>query len=195
MLKFKKIVSLMCGAMLLMTLCSTSVFAAEQDKTVNALASGKANKSYEIIVKGKENIEAYQKAGLVRVPGQIVGDDSLVQSGTISILGISIPTSTWNLNNGSRSFTYSISSYIYSNYKYVPYWDGSICQIITPSSNQNLKIQLYNASNNSLVSTQLNGYIDSETLFQRSGLDVAGSYYYKYTSNSGTWISGSGLVY
>lgn len=195
MLKSKKIITLILGAVMIGIFCSTSAFAATiTDKATNN--SKDANKPYVIVVKGKDNIEAYKKAGMIRTfNGEVLGNDTLVEKGTIITMGTQPPTAIWDLNKGSRSFTYNMSTYVYSNYAYIPnavaldFW-----HLITPNSYQRLKLQCYKKSNNALFGT-FDDYIDDDTYIGFGGMDIGEKYYFKYSSPNGNWISGSGVVY
>lgn len=182
--------------MMIFTLCSTLTLV---NSSGNAMAANKTeiSKPFVMVVKGHDNIEAYKKAGIIRPCGTILGNDTLVQNG-IGVKGSQIPTATWDLNSGSRSFTYSISSYIYSNYAYRPnVVDIDIWQNISPNSNQKLRIDCYQKSNNSLKGT-FNDYIDDDISIGFGGpnsMDIGHFYYFKYSSPTGNWIAGSGVVY
>lgn len=153
-------------------------------------------KPYAIVVSGEENINAYKKAGIIRsyTPKGTSNEKGVSMLSDISPRGASIPTTNWNLaNNNSRKFNYSMSSYLYSDYKYTPdpiYLD--IWHELVPNQAQKFKLQCYKASNNSLFDTF---DLDIDDIIAVGLATPLGQYYFKYTSTNGSRISGSGLVY
>ncbi len=175
------------------------VFSIESFASVNEDVQ-KQNKPFIVIIKGKNNIEAYKKAGLIPTRNGIVSSkiDKLDENitGQTGSKGTNPPTSTWDLNNSSYNFSYSMSNYVYTNYKYYPYAaDCSIYQDITPNTIQKLKIDYYLGTNNSHLGTLFNDYIDDDIAIGLGNLDIAKTYYFKYSSPNGTSISGSGTIY
>lgn len=152
---------------------------------------------YAIVVTGEENIAAYKEAGIIRsYDYKDISDKKEVSKlSDIGPMGTSIPTTNWNLANGnSRSLSYSMSSYLYSDYKYTPdpiYLD--IWHEIVPNQAQDLRIQCYKASDNSAWGSGFDLDIDDVTAV---GIATPlGQYYFRYSSIYGNRISGSGVVY
>ena len=145
-----------------------------------------------IIIKGRENIKAYEDAGIIRSSSKAVNRLS-----GIGIMGINIPTRTWDLNNSSKPIDYSFSSYIYSNYKYLPCPDflGStgwgIYHLFEPNQRQKMRLAFYSNDGFEFNSSVLD--MDDVTLYGAAVRNKA--HYIKYTSTQGTRISGTGLVY
>jgi len=154
---------------------------------------------YAIVVTGADNIAAYKEAGIIKSytpdSSKLQNIDVLKDADSISIMGTSIPTSPWDLgNNNYRNFTYSMSTYLYSNYKYMPdAYSLDIWHEITPDQPQKLKIQCYKSSDNSTWGKGFELEIDDVAY---AGIATPlGYYYFKYSSIEGKTISGSGVVY
>ncbi|QUI25025.1 hypothetical protein HZI73_23230 [Vallitalea pronyensis] len=181
--------------------------------TATAAINDKQSNSVFIFVKGEENIKAYEEAGLIKkrpevsTPKILLNDqnwstNSMINAGIeASIRGGSIPTSSWSIRgDGSRSFSYSMSSYIYSNYIYT---DPEPCLISStgyaiyhyfePDQVQQLKIYMYNEDGSLFTSMLLDNLDDVSTLGMACEPDK--SYYFKYKSDDGKSISGDGSVY
>lgn len=75
-----------------------------------------------IIIKGKDNIKAYEDAGLIKKCNTTSTENMKIPN---TVKGTSIPTIAYNLSRGGRSFSYSFSNYIYSNYIYSPAPDSN----------------------------------------------------------------------
>lgn len=194
MLKNKKIMAFICGVMMIVMLCSTASFAAENNKAADESNKDKYNSEPQVIVvKGSDNIKAYKKANIIRESNVEVSDnDTLVENVT---RGTSIPTAVWDLNNSSRSFPYAMSTYVYSDYAYKPNSNYlAIYHEITPNSGQTIRLGCYKKSNNALYASY-SDYIDDETLVGFGGMSITERYYFKYTSVNGNLISGSAVVF
>ncbi len=152
---------------------------------------------YAIVVTGEENIAAYKEAGIIRsYDSKDISNKKEISNLTdIGPLGTSIPTTNWNLANGnSRRLKYSMSSYVYSDYRYAPdpiYLD--IWHEIVPDQAQDLKIQCYKASDNSPWGDGFD--LDIDDVIAVGISTPLGHYYFKYSSTYGNRISGSGVVY
>jgi hypothetical protein len=177
--------------MVFLMLFSITTYANEDNSTKMSIDS-----PYAIIVTGAENIAAYKEAGIIR---SYKPDNFNKQSfdilSDVGIMGTSIPTSSWNLsNNNERNFTYSVSTYLYSSYKYIPDpIDLNIWHEITADQVQELDVQCYDASDDSKWGKKFELDIDDVAAF---GIATPlGQYYFKYSSRNGSLISGSGIVY
>lgn len=176
---------------------SMVVYASQGNEKSDSLVDSTA-----IIIKGEENIKAYEEAGIIRsVPRvrsksfEIEGNQT--SNSDFSIVSTSIPTSTWDLKVRSRDFTYSFMSHIYSNYRYLPARDSlsstgfGIYHMFEPNSRQRMTIFCYDVDGDYISGRTLT--MDDVTLY---GLAVRNkAHYFKYESPGGTRISGSGLVY
>ena len=147
-----------------------------------------------IVIKGEENIKAYEEAGLIKKCDTVMNDEIKQISST---RGTSMPTKVYNLVNGSRNFSYSFTNYIYSNYLYKPAPDSlassgyAIYHSFTPSASQNIGLDVY--SNTNSLESSINEKIDAPTVIARAV--EAGTHYIKYRSVGGKKISGSCTVY
>lgn len=181
---------LMLGLCAVLMLSSMVVYAADYNQSKVSLAE-----STVIIIKGEKNIKAYEEAGIIKACTKSSSMSSGLEGN--SIKSSSVPTKTWDLNNGSRSFTYSFKSYIYSNYKYKPCPDDiastgyAIYHKFYPDDSQTMKLYTYDSSGSFVYSTTLD--MDDTTVY---GIAVKNNaHYFKYKSTDGTTISGSGKVY
>ncbi|EOD00491.1 hypothetical protein [Caldisalinibacter kiritimatiensis] len=188
---------LMLGLCAILTLSSMIAYATENNQKDSSISA-----TAVIIIKGEENIKAYEEAGIIRtrphlrcISPELEGNQ--LSNNDFSIQGTSIPTDIWDLNQKSRDFTYSFRSYIYSNYKYKPCPDSisstgyAIYHMFEPDADQEMKVTTYDSDGSYVTSTNL--ILDDKTAY---GLAVKNEpHYFKYTSIKGTTISGTGTVY
>lgn len=116
----------------------------------------------------------------------------------IGIMGISIPTKTWDLNDSSRDLDYSFSNYVYSDYMYLPCPDSigstgyGIYHLFEPDQSQKMRLSFYNIDGGFEFNSPILD-MDDVTAYGTAVKNQA--QYIKYTSTEGTRISGTGLVY
>lgn len=150
-----------------------------------------------IIIKGKDVIKALEGRRLRVYKEDSPENISVLSDDEVSPYGTSIPTKTWDLQNGGRSFTYNFKSYLYSDYNYIPYDDGiapSICITIDkPQTSHNLKMQLIESGTNKVVA-EFEEYIDDEYMWMIDNLSRSKKYYIKFISPDNKQIKGSGGV-
>ncbi len=173
-------------------LCLTSIIAyADEDKEKFE------DQSYPtfIIVKGEENIKAYEDAGIIKPSPERYEFLKLPEIGT---MGTSVPTKTRDLNDSSRYFSYSFSSYIYSDYKYLPCPDSlgstgyGIYHYFEPDASQKMRLSFYSSNGDFEFNSPILD-LDDVTAYGTAVKNKA--YYIKYTSTEGTRIRGTGEVY
>ncbi|QUI25024.1 hypothetical protein HZI73_23225 [Vallitalea pronyensis] len=180
--------------------------------STSAATNDKQSDPTFIIVKGEENIRAYEEAGLIRKSPEVVTPKILLKDQNhlisnllttnfdASVRGINIPTSTWAIRgDGSRSFSYSMSSYIYSSYIYTdPPTDlisstgYAIYHKFEPNQDQNLKVYMYKEDGSLYTSDTF--YLDDVLSWGVACQQDIG-HYFKYKSVDGVRISGDGTVY
>ncbi|WP_422446552.1 hypothetical protein [Thermoanaerobacterium sp. DL9XJH110] len=150
-----------------------------------------------IIIKGEEIIKALEGRRLRGYKKDSPENISVLSDDEVSPYGTSIPTKTWDLQKGGRSFTYSFKSYLYSDYNYIPYDDGiapSICITIDkPETSHNLKMQLIESGTNKVVA-EFEEYIDDGYRWMIDNLSRSKKYYIKFISPDNKQIRGSGGV-
>ena len=140
---------------------------------------------YEIAVSGEKNIDAYIKAGVIHTSAASQANGALVEE-----RGVVKPTSVWNLyQQGCRSTTYSMSTWIYSNYQYDSGDYRDIWHTVYPNQVQKMTIQCYKANGTAWGDGHVSDYSDEEYAYgiaTGNGVKV----YFKYTSTNGKLISG-----
>ena len=138
---------------------------------------------YEITVSGQENINAYVKAGILNTSEGSATRE--MERGTAK------PTSVWNLDNqGCRTTTYSMSTWIYSGYQYDSGSYKDIWHTIYPNQVQKMTIQCYKANGTAWGNGHVSDYSDEEYAYgiaTGNGVKV----YFTYTSTNGKLISGN----
>ncbi|MDI3480767.1 MAG: hypothetical protein PWQ97_422 [Tepidanaerobacteraceae bacterium] len=160
-------------------------------------SSEKAQEVQTIVIKGEDTIKALEGRRLRGYKKELPENASALTDNEASPCGTSIPTKTWDLQKGSRSFTYSFKSYLYSDYNYIPYDDGiapSICITIDkPKTSHNLKMQLIESETNKVVA-EFEEYIDDEYRWMIDKLSRSKKYYIKFISPDNKQIKGSGGI-
>lgn len=150
--------------------------------------------AYMMVVSGEENIAAYKEAGIIRSCSVIANtQETRSASAGFVIMGTSIPTTVWNLyDQGYRSVTYNMSTYIYSNYLYDPGNYSDIWHSISPDQVQSLRINGYKSNGTAWGSHTITN--SDEDFAWGVATPTGYTYYFKYTSVNGALISGSGSV-
>lgn len=184
---------ILCFVMVLVLSIPCVTFAAESNVDEIYMEGGD-NGYVTIVIKGEENIKAYEDAGFIRSCDTVAYNG--IERASVS-RGTTIPTRVYNLVNNSRNFSYSFMNYIYSNYLYKPAPDSlaasgyAIYHSFTPSASQSIGLDVY--SNTNSLESSINEKIDAPTVIARAV--KAGTHYIKYRSVSGKKISGSCTVY
>lgn len=183
----------LCLVIVLILSVSCVSFASESNADGIYMEDGE-NGYVTIVIKGEENIKAYEEAGFIRKCDTVAYNG--VERASVS-RGTAIPTKVYNLVNNSRNFSYSFANYIYSDYLYKPVPDSlassgyAIYHSFTPSASQSIGLDVY--SNTNSLESSINEKIDAPTVIARAV--KAGTHYIKYRSVSGKRISDSCTVY
>jgi hypothetical protein len=147
---------------LILTLCSALIFGT---MNVSAMEPKETTDSTFIVIKGENNIKAYEKAGIIKACTTVTVNSTKLEGSSrlnseIHTLS-SKPSKTWDLKEKSRKFDYSFKSYVYSDYKYLPEKDSisstgyAIYHKFNPDKAQEMKIYNYDEDGDYVTSTTL----------------------------------------
>lgn len=187
----KQIKKIIITTIVLVMMMSYAVFAGENEDIVyDENDFGYTN----IIIKGEDNIKAYEDAGLIKKCNAVQADgadENIITRGTV------IPSIVYNLSRGAKIISWEFTNYMYSNYIYNPAPDSlsstgyGIYHRLNPNRSQVMTIEFYNTNN-------AREYRSTYTVDDVTTIGTAvkaKNYYIKYISTDGVKIAGSGSVY
>jgi len=175
---FKRRILSIAVIVLMLTLSLVSIASANSVKSENTQNENDTVKVQVITDKKEINEIINSRTSNIESEVQILDDSS---GSIIKPAGANPPTQTWDLRyqGGYQYNTGNFWGYIYTNYRFVPYYDGTICFSIDGLLvvNGGYRIDMICSDGST---RNLGNYNDTAWIYI-SGLDISKTYYFKIT--------------